>query len=59
MSVQEAMNYTAQLVQQSYSAIQDLEPKLRYLGLENNIDGEVQKFIRGCKDFAIGTVNWG
>jgi hypothetical protein len=27
--------------------------------LENNIDGEVQKFIRGCKDFAIGTVNWG
>ncbi|KAM5435861.1 hypothetical protein MferCBS31731_006119 [Microsporum ferrugineum] len=58
LSAQEAVNHAVQMVKEAYLTFQALEPLVVRLGMNAGIAKEVQRFLGGCKDLAIGTTKW-
>lgn len=59
MTIQGAVDETANLIRQTYEKFQALEPKIIELGIRHNIEVEViNSFLSSCKNVCCSVFHW-
>ncbi|KAK5988414.1 Sesquiterpene synthase Agr1-like protein [Cladobotryum mycophilum] len=58
VGAQEAADHAAQVIYQSYLAIQKLEPQLLELAAKHSIQHDVQTFLSAVQKYCVGLVSW-